>query len=220
MFELYDSMRQKESKVFAEILNRFREGRHTENDILKLREKLLTETDLIYLRNVPRFFYTKLIKAHNASQGSKYKTKAQDSAFGSNSSELKNKTDNATDPKWSTKTKQLASFLNLAEGERTEIAIIVRTDDGMLWYANAAGNVIKFIQLHDKEKPSSIVWVQFDDPHVGQKTTHDNKTPYTQEIHTAWTPVTPVTTQFAVGRNRAAQVIRRQFLLGSRQDHT
>lgn len=30
------------------------------------------------------------------------------------------------------KTKQLASFLNLAEGERTEIAIIVRTDDGML----------------------------------------------------------------------------------------
>ena len=168
----------------------------------------------------PVFFYTKLIKAHNASQGSKYKTKAQDSAFGSNSSELKNKTDNATDPKWSTKTKQLASFLNLAEGERTEIAIIVRTDDGMLWYANAAGNVIKFIQLNDKEKPSSIVWVQFDDPHVGQKTTHDNKTPYTQEIHTAWTPVKPVTTQFAVGRNRAAQVIRRQFPLGSRQDHT
>ena len=166
------------------------------------------------------FFYTKLIKAHNASQGSKYKTKAQDSAFGSNSSDLKNKTDNATDPKWSTKTKQLASFLNLAEGERTEIAIIVRTDDGMLWYANAAGNVIKFIQLHDKEKPSSIVWVQFDDPHVGQKTTHDNKTSYTQEIHTAWTPVKPVTTQFAVGRNRAAQVIRRQFPLGSRQDHT
>ena len=39
MFELYDSMRQKESKVFAEILNRFREGRYTENDILKLREK-------------------------------------------------------------------------------------------------------------------------------------------------------------------------------------
>ena len=36
---------------------------------------------------------------------------------------------------------------------------------------------------------------------------------YTQEIHTAWTPVKPVTTQFAVGRNRAAQVIRRQFPL-------
>ena len=64
MFELYDSMRQKESKVFAEILNRFREGRHTENDILKLREKLLTETDLIYLRNVPRFF---LYKTHKSS---------------------------------------------------------------------------------------------------------------------------------------------------------
>ena len=108
------------------------------------------------------------------------------------------------------KTKQLASVLNLAEGERTKIAINVRTDDGL---TNGAGNVVKLIQLHDKEKPSGIVWVQFDDPHVGQKTRHDNKTLYTQDIHSAWTPVKPVTTQFAVGRNRAAQVIRRQFPL-------
>ena len=69
------------------------------------------------------------------------------------------------------KTKQLASVLNLAEGERIEIAINVRTDDGM---TNVAGNVVKLIQLRDKEKPSGIVRVQFDDPHVGQKTRHDN----------------------------------------------
>ena len=38
MFELEEIMRQKDSKVFAEILNRLREGNHTENDILKLKE--------------------------------------------------------------------------------------------------------------------------------------------------------------------------------------
>ena len=85
MFELHEIMRQKESKVFAEILNRFREGRHTQNDILKLRERLFTETDLIHLRDVPRLFIQNSKvnefneKAHNASQGSKYKIKAQDS---------------------------------------------------------------------------------------------------------------------------------------------
>lgn len=59
MFELLEIMRQKESKVFAEILNRFREGRHTENDILKLRERLFTEADFCkmypgYLYKTPR----------------------------------------------------------------------------------------------------------------------------------------------------------------------
>lgn len=45
------------------------------------------------------------------------------------------------------KTEQLASNLQLAEGERTEITVNVRTDDGM---TNGAGNIIKKIQLHYK----------------------------------------------------------------------
>ena len=38
IFELEEIMRQRDSKVFAEILNRLREGKHTKEDILKLRE--------------------------------------------------------------------------------------------------------------------------------------------------------------------------------------
>ena len=37
--------------------------------------------------------------------------------------------------------------LELAIGERTEIAVNIRTDDGM---ANGAGNVIKNIQLNKR----------------------------------------------------------------------
>ena len=41
MFELEEIMRQRETKVFAEILNRLREEKHTKDDILKLKERLI-----------------------------------------------------------------------------------------------------------------------------------------------------------------------------------
>ena len=40
MFELHEIMRQRESKVSAEILNRLREGIHTNDDIVKLKERI------------------------------------------------------------------------------------------------------------------------------------------------------------------------------------
>jgi hypothetical protein len=70
------------------------------------------------------------------------------------------------------KTKQIASNLQLSVGERTEIALNVRTDDGM---TNGAGNVVKKIQLNQIDKPSGIIWVQFDHSDVGEKTRHENR---------------------------------------------
>ena len=40
MFELHEIMRQRESKVSAEILNRLREGIHINDDIVKLKERI------------------------------------------------------------------------------------------------------------------------------------------------------------------------------------
>ena len=40
MFELDEIMRQRESKMFSEILNRLREGNHTASDLQKLKERL------------------------------------------------------------------------------------------------------------------------------------------------------------------------------------
>jgi hypothetical protein len=54
------------------------------------------------------------------------------------------------------KTKQIASNLQLSVGERTEIALNVRIDDGM---TNGAGNFVKKIQLNQIDKPSGIIWV-------------------------------------------------------------
>ena len=50
------------------------------------------------------------------------------------------------------KTKQIVSTLSLAEGERTELAINIRTEDGM---ADGASNIVKKI-LHQCGKPSGV----------------------------------------------------------------
>ena len=106
--------------------------------------------------------------------------------------------------------KQLAHKLNIAVGQRTEIAINVRTDDGL---TNGASNVIKHIHLTNDSKPSGLVWVQFDSDDVGKKTRQENRNLYNEDIPNSWTPIKPVTTQFAVGKTKSAQVVRKQFLL-------
>ena len=100
--------------------------------------------------------------------------------------------------------------LFVAVGERTEISLNTRIDDGM---TNGAGNVIKLIQVHQTTYPSEIVWVHFDHTDVGAKTRQENRHFYVSGIQPTWTPIKPVTTQFAVGRNRAGQVVRKQFPL-------
>ena len=106
--------------------------------------------------------------------------------------------------------KQLAHKLKVAVGQLTEIAINVGTDDGL---TNGASNVIKLVQLNDQSKPSGLIWVQFDYEDVGKKTRQENRNLYVTGIESTWTPVKPVTTQFAVGRTKSAQVVRKQFPL-------
>ena len=215
MFELEEIMRQRESKEFAQLLNRLREGNHTPEDIAKLKERCISENCTNYPIDVPHLFIQNSKvdefnrRVHMAATGEKYTIKALDSVVGANSAELRDKILKQVplDPR---KTKQLPLNLQLAEGERTEIAVNLRTDDGM---TNGAANIVRKIQLHDKNRPSGIIWVEFDQAHVGGKTRHDYRHLFVQGIERKWTPIKPITAQFAVGRNRTAQVVRKQFPL-------
>ena len=144
-------------------------------------------------------------RVHNAATGENFSIKAIDSVIGANSAQLR---DNILSqiPDDTRKTKQIPSNLQLSVGERTEVELNVHTDDGM---TNGAGNVIKKIQLNQIDKPSSIIWVQFDHSDDGEKTRHENRHLYVQGIESTWTPIKPITTQFAVGRNQTAQVVRK-----------
>lgn len=58
------------------------------------------------------------------------------------------------------------------------------------------------------------MWTKFDHANVGTKTRHYNRQLYVQGIEPTWTPIKPVTTEFAIGRKRRVQVLRKQFPLG------
>ena len=175
MFELHEIMRQCESKRFAEMLNRLREGNHSKEDILKFNERILQPSSTNYLIDAPHLFIQNAKvnefndRAHQAISGTKCSIKAHDSVIGANSQQLRDKIlqQIPSDPR---KTKQLHGTLNLAVGERTEISLNTRTDDGL---TNGAANVIKLIQVHQTDRPSGIIWVQFDHSDVGEKTRHD-----------------------------------------------
>ena len=137
MFELHEIMRRRESKVFAEFLNRLREGNQTIEDIMKLNERIFDEnSELHLLMGIPHLFIQNkkvndfIEEVHHAAKGEKYTIKSQDSVIGANSSELRDKIMKQIpdDPR---KTKQIVCNLHLAEGERAELAMNVRTEDGI-----------------------------------------------------------------------------------------
>ena len=55
--------------------------------------------------------------------------------------------------------------------EQKLIALNVRTDDGL---TNRASNVVNCVKLNQPNKPSGIIWVEFDDE-VGRKTRHEEQ---------------------------------------------
>jgi len=215
MFELHETMRQRESKMFAQMLNRLREGKHTCQDIMKFKERLIDSNSNEYL-DIPHLFIQNAKvdnfndRAHNAMSGPKYSIKAHDTVIGAQSQTLREKILKQIPLDQANKTSQLHTVLNLAVGERTDISLNIRSDDGL---TNGAANIVKLIQLQQTGKPSGIIWVQFDCVDIGEKTRHDNRHLYVQGIEPSWKPIKPVTSQFAVGKNRTVQVIRKQFPL-------
>ena len=97
MFELSEVMRQREDKDFAEILNRIREGKHTEADIAVLKKRILNLSPQHpdYPMNSTHLFSTNIaVDQHNhdffhRSTNEKVKIKAIDIVLGDLSDELK-----------------------------------------------------------------------------------------------------------------------------------
>ncbi|XP_078352155.1 uncharacterized protein LOC144636825 [Oculina patagonica] len=215
MFELHEIMRQRESREFAEILNRLREGIHTENDLNILRARIVEDPDQNYLRHSPHLFiqndrvdeFNKSV--YNSAAGRKFIVKAVDSVIGAQSEELKARLLKQVpdDPR---KTMQLAACLAIAENERIEVCQNIRLDDGL---TNGSAGLVRFISLLNSDCPDGIVWVEFDHAKVGEKTRNENRSLYSDNIQQSWTPIKPVCVTFFVGRGKAAQIVRKQFPL-------
>jgi len=217
MFELSIIMRQQDSRIFAELLNRVREGNHSEQDL----ELLLSSTVAVNAPDYPvsaqHLFRTNAqVDMHNISvfensSEQKYVVQSVDTVITAISDNMASRVLSmiSDDPR---RTLQLAARLPLEVGCRYELSVNVNVSDGL---ANGAGGVIRCIQLTSLSSlsASGIVWMLFDDQHVGTQARADGRALYTRGIDAQWTPVQPLARQFQVGRSHNAQILRKQFPL-------
>ena len=138
MFELSEVMRQREDKDFAEILNRIREGKHTEADIAVLKKRILNLTlqHPDYPMNSTHLFSTNMaVDQHNhdifhKSTNEKVKIKAIDIVLGDLSDELRQRLKKQI-PNNPSKTMGLYSVCSILKDAKYDLTTNVSVVDGM-----------------------------------------------------------------------------------------
>ena len=215
MFELSEVMRQREDKDFAEILNRIREGKHTEADIAVLKKRILNLSPQHpdYPINSTHLFSTNMaVDQHNhdifhKSANEKVKIKAIDIVLGDLSDELKERLKKQI-PNDPSKTMGLYSICSILKDAKYDLTTNVSVVDGM---TNGAECIIKIVdyRVPDSTRPS-IIWVLFQEEHIGKDYRKEYSHLHNQSIDMHWVPILEVTRQF---RRHQMQVLRRQFPL-------
>ncbi|KAL9956638.1 hypothetical protein ACROYT_G038144 [Oculina patagonica] len=219
MYELSEIMRQKDDKEFAELLNRLREGKHTEQDVEVLKGRILkvkpTESR-DYPVNVTHLFSTnKAVDSHNIeifnnSKNPKAHISAIDVIIGDLSDELKEKMKQKI-PNDPTKTMGLYAVCSVHVAGKYDLTTNISVLDGMTNGAECTIEKIDYRVL-DSTRPS-VIWVLFHDPHIGRHFRREYAHLYNVQIQSTWTPILEITRQFRIYKRNQVQVLRRQFPL-------
>ena len=217
MYELIEIMRQREDKDFAEILNRVREGKHSNEDlnVIKTRLVSLNANAQPTLDETHLFTTNKAVDLHNKAvydkcSQPKAEVKAIDIVIGDISDELKRTmlskiSDDAS------KTMGLSSVIKVAVSLKYDISTNIAVLDGM---SNGVECTIQNIdyRVPGSERPS-IIWVLFSNEHIGRDHRREHRFLYESNIDLTWTPILEITRQFSVSRRSHIHVLRRQFPL-------
>lgn len=181
LFELTQIMRQKDDKQFAQLLNRLREGKHTKDDIVTLKQRclhnMISEVNNLNPKNITHLFTTNVsVNAHNnniytSSNTHRAQIKAIDIVIGDISDELK-KQMKAKVPDDPTKTMGLYSLVQIATGAKYDLTSNIDVTDGL---TNGAECIIENTdgRVENSNRPS-IIWVSFSDPGIGRKQCQEN----------------------------------------------
>ena len=218
MFELTEIMRQKDDREFAELLNRLREGKHTQHDIEILKGRILKDkpTECNYPMNMTHLFSTnKAVDSHNVkifnnSNNQKAQICSVDIIIGDLSDELKEKMKEKI-PDDPTKTMGLYSLCSVHVGAKYDLTINVSVCDGMTNGAECTIEKIDY-RVPSSNRPS-IIWVLFQDSTIGRHYCREYSHLYNEQIQSNWTPILEVTRQFRLNKRNQIQVLRRQFPL-------
>lgn len=150
------------------------------------------------------------IKIFNNSKTQKAHIPAIDIIIGDLSDELKEKMKqkNPNDP---TKTRGLYPVCSVHVAAKYDLTTNVSVLDGM---TNRAECIIEKIdyRVPDSTRPS-IIWVLFQDSHIGCHYRKQYSHLYNVQIQSTWTPILEITRQFRIYKRNQVQILRRQFPL-------
>ena len=218
MFELTEIMRQKNDTPFAEMLNRIREGRQTEEDSRVLSSRSITSDIAKYqeLRHVLHLFPCNFsVDAHNMdvydkSTSEKAEIMCSDTVLGEDSNEVKQTLLEQLKSKKSNDTGNLCKHLKVAVGLCYVTTHNILVSDGI---CNGTPCILRKIHYLEKDNPiPSCLWVEFPENHIGKETRKENKYYYQKyrEISKSWTPIWAIRRTFMFRRKA---VVRQQFPL-------
>lgn len=210
-------MRQKDDKSFAELLNRLREGNHTEEDMRALKSRKVDLGAIRTLKALPHLFCCRQdVSKHNVSALNELPptdlvtTDAIDDISGNISTSLRS-TILSKIPNDSKLTMGLQNQLTLGIGMPSEMCVNVDTEDGL---TNGASCCIKKFDFRvPNSERCSIIWVEFDDENIGRKWRIRYRHLYKSSIPATWTPVIETSRCFNFRYFKTYLVVRRQFPL-------
>ena len=218
MFELTEIMRQKDDITFAEMLNRIREGKNTENDLIMLKSRSISLEDSEYqgLKNELHLFpCNAAVDTHNTNmfesvQTEKADIECVDTVLGEDPDDVKQRILDQVRGKRVNDTGNLSEHLKVAVGLCYITTHNVSVTDGI---CNGTPCILKKIHYMEKQKcVPSCLWVEFPDEGVGRNTRREYMHYYKKypEISKEWTPIWFVRRTFMFRRKA---IVRQQFPL-------
>ena len=210
-------MRQKDDLQYAELLNRLREGLHTEEDIATLMSRHVKHNEEQAFHGLPHLFCTrKDVASHNlmvlneTCSEQKVNIEAIDDISGDISPSLRDVLLNKI-PTDASLTMGLQKNLELGLDLPAEMSLNIDTEDGL---TNGAACIIKKFDFRvSGSSRCSIVWVQFEENSIGKRWRNKYCHLYNQGIDHCWTPILETCRKFTFKYYKTYLIARRQFPL-------
>ena len=210
MYKLHQIMRQKEDKLFAQLLNCLREGHHSQAELNLLKQRLVNSISKDQCTFVTHLFTTNaLVNLHNnaifqMSTNQKAQIAAIDIVVGDVWEQLKQKMKKRI-PNDGTKTMGLYAVVSVTVGAKYDLTSNVSVLDGMTNGTEFTVCKIDY-RVAGSERPS-IIWVLFSDNSVGKHCRKEYQHLYNSAIDLSWTPLLEITRQFKVKKRSQMSIL-------------